>query len=159
MTNMSDHDSPNVRFIPPLMFALCLIVGASLEALSPSTLPWLPTVLRYILGGVLVLGGFAFMMWGHSRFRALGVTVKTIRPASRLVTVGAYRFSRNPMYTGMVSLIAGIGFAAENVWMLLASVLMALYLALYVIPREEAYLLRRFGEDYKTYCTTVRRWL
>jgi protein-S-isoprenylcysteine O-methyltransferase Ste14 len=103
--------------------------------------------------------GFLFMGWGHRRFTTLGVSVKTMLPASQLVTKGAYRFSRNPMYVGFVSILAGAGLAAGSVPMLLSAIPMFLYLDWYVIPHEERYLARAFGEDYKAYCKRVRRWL
>jgi protein-S-isoprenylcysteine O-methyltransferase Ste14 len=63
------------------------------------------------------------------------------------------------MYVGFVAILLGLGWACGSLAMLLSAVPMFLYLDWYVIPREEKYLLRRFGEDYQTYCRRVRRWL
>lgn len=159
-TNFSQQpDSPNVNFMPPRMFNICLITGIALEFCWTSTLPFIPAILRVILGGGIALGGFMFMMWGHKRFTGLGVEVPTNLPSSMLIISAAYTISRNPMYVGFVSILAGIGLAAGSVWILLVSLPMVLYLKLHVIPQEEAYLERTFGEDYRQYCLTVRRWL
>lgn len=152
------HDSPAVKFMPPKFFSLCLGAGVLLELAIPWRLP-LP-FLQLLIGGLaLALGGFWFMMWGHTRFQNLGVNVKTNLPAQSLVLQGAYRYSRNPMYVGFLVIQTGIGLAARSGWLLLAVLPLAEYLRFYVIPREEAYLRRRFGEEYIQYCKKVRRWL
>jgi len=99
------------------------------------------------------------MMWGHGRFQSLGVNVPSNMPASQLVTDGAHKYSRNPMYVGFISILLGLGIAAGSVWMIASALPMALYLSLYVIPREEAYLVRAFGDKYSTYRKSVRRWI
>ena len=99
------------------------------------------------------------MMWGHGQFKALGVNVKTVLPASHLVADGAYRFSRNPMYVGFIAMLAGLGIAVASVWLCAMCLPFFAYFSLYVIPREEAYLARRFGAEYAAYRAKVRRWL
>ena len=77
----------------------------------------------------------------------------------RLVTSGVYRFTRNPMYLGLVAFPVGLGIVAGSWPVLVSAVPMFLYFDRYVIPREEAYLTRTFGADYAAYCRRVRRWL
>lgn len=152
-------DSPGVRLMPPLVFYPCVLLGPALGFLLPEPAIPLPSAACAILEIALFAGGFIFMMWGHNRFTSLGVNVKTVLPASRLVTGGAYRHSRNPMYVGMIALLAGAGAAPGGLWGLSGALVMALYLALVVVPREERYLLRTFGEEYEAYRRAVRRWL
>ena len=80
-------------------------------------------------------------------------------PATRFVARGAYAISRNPMYVGGSAFFLGIGFTAGSLWLLTAYLPLGLYLRLYVVPREEAYLEQTFGDDYRAYCAKVRRWL
>ncbi|MDQ7831785.1 MAG: isoprenylcysteine carboxylmethyltransferase family protein [Desulfovibrionaceae bacterium] len=152
-------DSPGVRIMPPLVFLLNLLAGVILHWAAPWPVPGLPQTVGLAAGLLLAGAGIAFMMWGHTLFTRLGVNVKTIRPASMLVATGAYAWSRNPMYVGFLAILAGLGLAAGSAWMVLTVLPMAFYLGLYVIPREEAYLARRFGVEYETYRRAVRRWL
>lgn len=152
-------DSPRVRFMPPRVFWLCLLVGGFLFWLFPWRINWFTPTWRIALGAGLALAGFSFMMWGHGIFRDRDVNVPTNLPARELVMQGAYRFSRNPMYVGFLAILLGIGLAVGSWWMLLNSLPMALYLAFYVVPREEAYLTRAFGDDFLNYRLEVRRWL
>lgn len=154
----SREDSPGVVVMPPAVLLTCLLLGGVLEwLLPPDGLG--AHIAVFLAGAVLAVAGFAFMMWGHGRFKALEVSVVTVRPASLLVTGGAYLFSRNPMYIGILALFAGVAMCVESAWLCAALLVFFLYLSLYVIPREEAYLSRRFGSEYADYCKQVRRWL
>jgi protein-S-isoprenylcysteine O-methyltransferase Ste14 len=86
----------------------------------------------------------------------------TIVPHHRvasLVTTGAYRLSRNPMYTGLAVLYLGVALLIGSWWpvALWTVVLLAVYRL--VIRPEERYLEQRFGSAYTQYRARVRRWL
>ncbi|MCJ2164309.1 MULTISPECIES: isoprenylcysteine carboxylmethyltransferase family protein [unclassified Pseudodesulfovibrio] len=152
-------DSAGVNIMPPFFFYCCLLSGICLDLIFPWTLRAVHYLIMLSAGAGIIAAGIFFMMWGHGRFRSLGVNVPTNLPVSRLVTDGAYQYSRNPMYVGFMSILVGLGVAIGSLWMLASALLMFLYLSIYVIPREEAYLGRRFGAEYKTYRNIVRRWL
>jgi len=154
-----DQDSPGVNIMPPSIFLACLITGGVLEILSPRDIPVIPTLLRVIFGVGLGSVGFAFLMLAHERFKRIDTHVPTNLPATTLVVQGVYRYSRNPMYLGGSAFFIGMGLALGSLWMLAAYIPLWLYLALYVIPQEEAYMTRRFGESFQTYCSQVRRWI
>ncbi|MBS0396154.1 MAG: isoprenylcysteine carboxylmethyltransferase family protein [Proteobacteria bacterium] len=95
------------------------------------------------------------------RFRAAGTTVNPLDPdaASHLVTGGVYRWTRNPMYLGLLLLLA-----AWALWMRSAApwVVLPLFVGFLTVAQirpEEAALQRRFGEAYDAYRARVRRWL
>ncbi len=81
------------------------------------------------------------------------------KPATTLVTTGPYRWTRNPMYVSLA-----MAYVSASVWTgsltslaLLPCVLLTVDRL--VIVREERYLDRAFGEDYRDYRARVRRWL
>ena len=152
-------DSPGVNLYPSIVFLGCLVAGVVLELGHYWPVSLLPQPAGLCAGLAVALCGFAFLGWGHGKFRNLGLNVKTNLPAGTLVTNEAFRFSRNPMYVGIVSILAGLGLAVGSLPMLLSAVPMFLYLDWYVIRREEKYLRRRFGVEYEIYCKNVRRWL
>ncbi len=154
-----ETDSPQVKLMPPTVFYVCLALGGFLEWLFPSTLPWLSMPVGLALGIGLGAAGFGFMMLAHEKFKKVGTHVPTNLPATELVVRGAYQVSRNPMYVGGSAFFLGLGLTAGSLWMLAAYIPMAVYLVLYVVPREEAYMERTYGEAYTTYCRNVRRWL
>ena len=152
-------DSPGVNLYPPIIFLACLLAGVGLELGHYWPVSLLPQPAGIYAGSAIALAGLAFAGWGRGKFRKLGLNVKTNMPAGTLVTNEAFRYSRNPMYVGFVSILVGLGLAAGSLPMLLSAVPMFLYLDLYVIRREEKYMRRRFGIEYETYCQKVRRWL
>ena len=78
---------------------------------------------------------------------------------SELVTWGPYRVSRNPMYVGMSAATVGIAFVANTPWILATLPFVWLALRRLVIDREEAYLERRFGGEYRDFLARTRRWI
>lgn len=154
-----EQDSPGVNIMPPMVFYACLILGGVLEFLFPQDFPLLSRPIRMLLGLGLGGSGFAFMAVAHETFKRIDTNVPTNLPAITFVMQGAYRFSRNPMYVGGSAFFMGIGLMVGSLWMMAAYIPLGIYLSLYVIPREEAYMERTFGDEYKAYRSRVRRWL
>jgi protein-S-isoprenylcysteine O-methyltransferase Ste14 len=108
-----------------------------------------------ICGGLwLVLDGGAML-----RFRRAGTSMVPLNPSTALVVSGPYRFTRNPMYLGMAFLYVGLAFALGVIWALFLLPLVIAAVDQLVIAREEAYLVRKFGQPYCDYMARVRRWL
>ena len=154
-----EHDSPGVDFMPPTVFFACLILGGVLEFMMPLDFPMISRLARIVLGLLIGGAGSAFMMIANEKFKSTSTNVPTNLPATTFVEQGAYCFSRNPMYLGGSAFFLGIGLVAGSLWLLAAYLPLVFYLALYVIPREEAYMERAFGDEYRSYCRRVRRWL
>ncbi len=86
-------------------------------------------------------------------------TIVPHRPVATLITTGAYRISRNPMYAGLAVAYLGAALLVGS-WWPVATLPVALVLTrLLVIGPEERYLERRFGPSYVDYRSRVRRWL
>ncbi len=81
------------------------------------------------------------------------------KPNHELVTAGPYRWIRHPLYATGLTLLLAVGLMAANVVLLLFAVLAAILIRYVVIPREEAALERRFGDEYRRYTMRTRRLL
>ena len=152
-------DSAGVVIVPPVVFALCLIGGIAAAFAYGGWITIIPWVIRWPVGLLVFVAGLLFASAGFGRFRKLGTAIRPNQPATQLVTTGVYRITRNPMYVGLVAVLAGIGLFFGSIPMLRSAGVMFVYLDRYVIVREEAYLTRTFGETYQTYCATTRRWV
>ncbi len=93
------------------------------------------------------------------QFRAAGTNVETWRPTEAIVTRGVYARTRNPIYLAMLAIYTGIALGVDSAWLLALVIPLALVLRYGVIAREERYLEAKFGEPYRAYRATVRRWL
>lgn len=151
-------DRPDVIARPPRLALAALVVGLALDYAWPA--PVLPgTAMQYAAGSVLIVAGLALVLAAMGRFRKAGTNVPTPLPATALVTDGLYRFSRNPIYVGMSLVFAGVAVAADNAWLMGLWAVLLIVIRYGVIAREEVYLERKFGDDYRRYTASVRRWL
>ena len=90
---------------PPFVTLLVVLSAWLVHALLG---PW-QTILRVpVLGGVLVVLGFSCMMWARILFTSRNTTLFVGRPSSQLVCDGPFRFSRNPMYLGVLVFLVGL---------------------------------------------------
>ena len=151
---------PGVKFPPPLLFVAGFVVAWLLDLLVPLRLA--PGAARRevgITGAILLVLGLGVVLWGLVTFLRARTAIIPHYPASRIVSHGPYRFTRNPMYLGMTLAYLGLSLILNRAWppLLLPVVLWSL-LAL-VIRREERYLGHAFGEEYLAYKRRVRRWI
>ena len=77
----------------------------------------------------------------------------------KLVKRGLYRYSRNPMYVGVLTMIFGWAVLYQSPAVAVYGLAVALCFYSFVVFFEEPILSKRFGADYEQYCTEVPRWL
>ena len=123
-------------------------------------LPFLPAAVPAgWLGGAVCVVALALFAWAIATITRAGSNVPTNRPTTSIVDTGPYRFTRNPIYLGMMLALVGLAIAFDSLWPLVTLVPFALVIRYGVVAREEAYLERKFGEVYRRYRARVRRWL
>jgi len=151
-------DTANVIVRPPIAWAIAVLAGLALNWLMP--LPFLPAAVSAGWLGTTVFSlALALFAWAIATMTRAGSNVPTRLPTTTIVETGPYRFTRNPIYLGMVLGLIGLAIVFDSLWLLLTLVPFALVIRHGVITREEAYLERKFGDVYRLYCARVRRWL
>lgn len=112
-----------------------------------------------VLGTVLVILGIVLTLECFVRFvRQGGGTPAPLAPTERLVVSGPYRWVRNPMYVGMVSVILGQAALFSSLQLLVYGLAVWLILSLIVLVYEEPTLRRTFPLEYAAYFGAVPRW-
>jgi len=113
------------------------------------------------VGGILllVLGGGVYgrCVWDFATFGR--GTPAPIDAPKRLVVRGLYRYTRNPMYLGVLMLALGWAVLFQAAIILSYTVVVGLVFHLVVILYEERHLRGEFGTEYDVYCSRVNRWL
>lgn len=148
--------------IPPV--ALVLLAAAGMVALAwalpAATLP-LPATGARLAAGALGAAGIAVALAGVLAFRRMRTTVNPMAPerATALVAMGIFRASRNPMYLGMLLVLAGWAVFLGNAAAALLVPAFVAWMTRFQIRPEERALAERFGASYLDYCARVRRWL
>ena len=110
---------------------------------------------------VCLISGGIIIVLGINKFRQTKTTINPHKPneASSLVVGGIYRYTRNPMYFGLLIILFSIALYLKNLISFLVIPLYMLFITKYqIIPEEEA-LENIFGEEYKSYKNKVRRWI
>lgn len=111
------------------------------------------------IGWLLLLLGVALVVVAAGLFKLKGTTVDPTKEPGKLVADGIYRFSRNPMYLGMLLSLVGFQFVSNSVAGFVFPATFFLYVDKVIIPREEGVMEGVFGEAYRKYKSRTRRWI
>lgn len=146
--------------IPPV--AVLLVCGAGMwfvSALFPLMSIHIPG--RTVLAVVTAFVGAAFGAAGVQAFRAASTTVDPRYPekSSLVVRTGIYGRSRNPMYFGLLLILAAWGLFLAHALAFAGLPVFVLYMNRFQIQPEERALLTGFEDDYRDYMRSVRRWI
>jgi protein-S-isoprenylcysteine O-methyltransferase Ste14 len=150
-------DTPGVIGPPPLLYVVPLLLGLRVHRALPVS--WLPASVARPLGATLVTAGAALEAWFFATMHRARTPVNPALPVVRVVTAGPFRWSRNPSYTAFTLIYAGVASLRNSLWpmLFLPGVLFGVRRG--VIEREERYLERKFGDEYRAYVARVRRWV
>ena len=156
---MSENaDKSNAIVRPPIAWAIAILAAIGVDWLYP--LRFVPaSVPRIWVGSGVFAVALALAIWAIVTVLNAGSRVETYKPTTIIVTNGPFRFTRNPIYLGMLLGQAGLAIGFDNLWMLATLVPFYLVLRYGVIAREEPYLEHKFALDYLSYKSRVRRWV
>jgi protein-S-isoprenylcysteine O-methyltransferase Ste14 len=151
-------DNPGVIAPPPLLYAGALGIGLAVDFLLFRLSTGIPASIRYALAALLLAAALALGISAMNLFRRAGTNAQPWRPTTTIVADGVYAFTRNPMYLATTLLYMAISIAADSAIALLLLIPLLIVMHYGVIVREERYLKAKFGDDYRRYKSTVRRW-
>lgn len=146
--------------IPPPIIALLLasamwgisLVTPLLELSSPA---------RIAASVTIAVLGAGFDIAAVILFFRRRTTINPMKPAktSALVVSGVYTVTRNPMYVGLLFFLVAWAVYLTSAWALAGPLVFMLYINRFQIEPEERTLLKKYGNSYKAYKSSVRRWL
>lgn len=123
--------------------------------IAPATRIALPVV-----GTVLILAGLMLMIATNWLFATIGKgTLAPWNPTQKLVVQGIYRHVRNPMMTGVFSILLGEAVAVASLPLLCWFGLFVVAVVTLIPLFEEPMLVSQFGEEYEEYRRNVPRWI
>ena len=132
-----------------------LILGDKVKNISDQ-----PFAFYHALGVLIFVGGIVIMLICIVSFAIHGKgTLSPADPTKKLVVAGLYKFSRNPMYVGVMMILVGeaIFFPSVSLWIYTFSIFSAFHI--FIIFFEEPRLRKDFEEEYDSYCKKVKRWI
>lgn len=148
------RDEGRVAMLLRALVALPLMLSFLAYMMNPRWMAWsyvaLPVWVRWVGVGL----GIACLPLLWTLFQSIGSNIsETVltKKNHRLVMTGPYGWIRHPLYTVAMSLFASYGLIASNWWMMTFTALGLVMVVVLVIPREEAELVVRFGDEYRDY--------
>ena len=146
--------------VPPV--AQVIITAAAMYGVSKMV-----PALTFSLNGSTALAvglgmmGMSLGVMGVTQFRIAQTTPnpQALEKVSSLVTSGIYRYSRNPMYLGLVLILLGWAFYLSHFLSFVLLPVFILYMTRFQIQPEEQMMARKFGKTYQAYLNKVRRWI
>jgi|TARA_A100001011_G_scaffold259955_1_gene268423 protein-S-isoprenylcysteine O-methyltransferase Ste14 len=144
--------------IPPPLVVLILVISTffSSKKIDLIQIPFQTSIAIFILSvGILILINPVL------KFIKSKTTINPIKfkKVNKLVTSGIYRYSRNPMYLGMLMIVISSSIFYLNIYSILTPLFFYLWINRFQIKREEVFLTEKFGEDYLSYKKKTRRWI
>lgn len=150
-------DTVSFRLWPPAAIGLPLVLGwaATLLVGDPGGLPGARVPAGWVLVAFFVVwNGWCLLLFHRHRTGLLPG-----QPTTSMLERGPYRWSRNPLYLGMLALYLGLALLLPSLWGLLLTPLAVVLVEWGAIRPEERFLHERFGAAYDAYAARVRRWM
>ncbi|MEW6084722.1 MAG: isoprenylcysteine carboxylmethyltransferase family protein [Chloroflexota bacterium] len=155
MSTLKDH--ADVKIHPPVLLAIHIGIAWLLGRFI--VLPIAVSSLMRNIGLGMAGIGFLLGLLAFYSFMKARTTMDPHGSVKTVVSSGVYRFTRNPIYLGMVLMLIGFPLTFGNVWGIPLALAFIPLMNKLVIEHEEAYLEKKFGEAYTGYMSRVRRWL
>ena len=144
--------------IPPPLIVLVLIISIyfSSKKIDLINIPLQLEISIFILSAGILIFVNPVLQFIKSK-----TTVNPIQfeEVNKLVTSGIFKYSRNPMYLGMLMIVLSTSIFYLNIYSILTPLLFILWINKFQIKREEEFLTEKFGDEYLSYKKKTRRWI
>ena len=144
--------------VPPPIVALAI---GFLINYTKDEFPKIHIGMEKILGSVLIISGLIVIASAIILFKKNKTTVTPLDPSrsTKLITRGIYKYSRNPMYLGLLLIIISTTIFYLNIFSITTPIIFYFWINKFQIKREEIFLTEKFGKEYLLYKTKTRRWI
>ena len=144
--------------IPPPLLVLILVISNYFSS-KKIALILLPN--QDITSVIIFLIGMLILINPISKFIKSKTTIDPIKfkKVNKLITTGIYKYSRNPMYLGLLMIVISTTIFYLNIFSIATPVLFVSWINRFQIGREEIFLTEKFGKEYILYKIKTRRWI
>lgn len=153
MVSVLEHRIP-----PPIVAGILAVL---MWWLAPEFPPLLGHGIKFAVAIALAAAGLGLALAAVAQFARARTTISPLEPeaASKLVTGGVFRISRNPMYLAVACLMLAWAVHLDRAWALAGPAAFAAFITRFQIVPEERALAQKFGAEFDKYRHSVRRWL
>ena len=115
--------------------------------------------LSSLLGLILILSGISLVFVSFRFMRKMKTTFIPDGTPEVLISSGPFKFSRNPIYLGMLTILVGAAFLMSSLSAMIIAFVFGIIINFTWIAHEEKKLHELFSEDWENYSSKVRRWI
>ena len=115
--------------------------------------------LSSLLGLILILSGISLVFVSFRFMRKMKTTFIPDGTPEVLISSGPFKFSRNPIYLGMLTILVGAAFLMSSLSAIIIAFVFGIIINFTWIAHEEKKLHELFSEDWENYTSKVRRWI
>lgn len=149
--------STDIKLPAPIYYGLALALGFALNTIWDIGV--LPVPWGFVMGIVLIVISILITLPVLLQFKRQKTTFDSRRVPTSLIMEGPFRYSRNPSYVALTLLYLGLVLVLNSFWLILLLLPVLIMVDRKIICSEEKYLTQKFGDDYRQYQSSVRRWL
>ena len=144
--------------IPPPLLVLILIISNYFSS-KKIDLIFLPY--QKLISFILLFIGILILINPILKFIKSRTTIDPIKfkKVNKLITSGIYKYSRNPMYLGLLMIVISTTIFYLNIFSITTPIIFYFWINKFQIKREEIFLTKKFGKEYLLYKTKTRRWI
>ena len=115
--------------------------------------------LSSLLGLILIFSGISLVFVSFRFMRKMKTTFIPDGTPEVLISSGPFKFSRNPIYLGMLTILVGVAFLMSSLSAIIIAFVFGIIINFTWIAHEEKKLHELFSEDWENYSSKVRRWI
>mgnify|MGYP001284299083 CR=1 FL=1 len=144
--------------IPPPILVLILVISNYFSSKKINLIN-LPN--QDLISIIILLIGILILINPIFKFIKSKTTIDPIKfkKVNKLITSGIYKYSRNPMYLGLLMLVTSTSIFYLNIFSITTPFFFYFWINRFQIKREEIFLTEKFGKEYLLYMTKTRRWI
>ena len=144
--------------IPPPLLVLILVISNYFSS-KKIDLIFLPY--QKLISFILLFIGILILINPILKFIKSRTTIDPIKfkKVNKLITTGIYKYSRNPMYLGLLLIVISTTIFYLNIFSITTPILFYFWINKFQIKREEIFLTEKFGKEYLLYKAKTRRWI
>ena len=144
--------------IPPPLLVLILVISNYFSS-KKNDLIFLPY--QKLISFILLFIGILILINPILKFIKSRTTIDPIKfkKVNKLITSGIYKYSRNPMYLGLLMIVISTTIFYLNIFSITTPIIFYFWINKFQIKREEIFLTKKFGKKYLLYKTKTRRWI
>ena len=157
---MQSHYSFDCKMlrVPPPLLVLILVIS---NYFSSKKIDLILLPHQNIISFILLLIGALILINPIFKFIKSRTTINPInfKKVNKLITSGIYKYSRNPMYLGLLTIVISTTIFYLNIFSIITPIIFYFWINKFQIKREEIFLTEKYGKEYLLYMTKTRRWI